>query len=82
MTASPTVKCPACGTQNPDGSEFCVQCARRLDEDTHRRIADVRSATLSRQATGVRWMAVVVAVAGVLVLVLALVLLAVFVLHV
>jgi len=75
------VTCPACGTQNPAGSEFCSRCARRLDEGTGRKVAETRSAALTTPTTGIRW-AAVWTVSLVLVVIVALVLVLVLVVHV
>lgn len=55
-----SVNCPACGTANDPGSQYCRQCARRLDDETRNAITQQRLDSLSSQRTGIRWMPIVV----------------------
>lgn len=52
--------CSACGAENPAGSAFCRQCARRLDEATRESVTRQRAAALQDQPTGIRWTAVLI----------------------
>lgn len=46
------IRCQACGTENPDGAQFCSKCARKLDPDTQAAVALQRE---QHAATGIRW---------------------------
>lgn len=60
------IECKGCGTANPPGSRYCVNCARSLDEDTQQAVAAQRS---QEMATGIRWPAIYAALAAVIVIV-------------
>lgn len=75
------MKCPGCGAENESGAQFCVKCARRLDDETGRRVADIRAAALTGQSTGIRWTAIVAATVCVLALALLLTVLVLFVIR-
>jgi uncharacterized membrane protein YvbJ len=70
------IQCQACGTANPEGAEYCSNCARKLDAATQQAVAERRAA---HTATGIRWSAVIAAVLVILILV---VLIALLVTHV
>ena len=63
------VRCGACGTENPAGSVYCSQCARRLDDETSQRIEAQRSTAVATQTTTVRWVAIMIVVVAVAILV-------------
>ncbi len=74
-----SVRCVACGADNPAGSLYCRRCARKLDEDTRRLIESQRVAAVQNQTTGIRW--TVVIVTGLVIVVLAALVLGVLVIH-
>jgi len=51
--------CQACGTDNPEGTTYCQQCATRLDAGTQQRVLERRAA---HSALGIRWPAVMAAI--------------------
>ena len=67
------IRCQACGTQNPAGTNYCSKCARKLDEETQRAVVAQREA---HTATGIRWSAVITTVVIILIVALIVALLA------
>jgi hypothetical protein len=70
-----SIRCQACGTENPPGSTYCSNCATRLDAETQQAVARRRQ---EHTATGIRW----AAVAGVVLTVLIILLVVLFLTHV
>ena len=66
------VRCEACGTENPEGTVYCVNCARKLDAETQEAVARQRA---SHTATGINWARIVLAVVLALVIIAVLALL-------
>lgn len=56
--------CQACGTENPPDATFCSHCARKLDPDTQGAVVRQRQ---SHTATGIRWTAIAVTAAIVII---------------
>ena len=63
------VRCQACGTENPEGAQYCVNCARKLDAATQEAVVRQRE---SHTATGIAWSRVLIAVLVILVIALVL----------
>jgi uncharacterized membrane protein YvbJ len=63
-----TIHCTACGTENPEGSVYCRECARRLDDATQEDVVQRRTAALEVQPTRLNWFAI-----GIALLILALI---------
>lgn len=55
-----SIRCPACGTVNPAGSQYCSSCARRLDESTGAAVERQRAAAVATQTTAIRWVSILV----------------------
>jgi len=55
-----TVRCAACGAENPGGSIYCAKCARKLDEETRTEVERQRTEALESQPTGIRWVTVLI----------------------
>jgi uncharacterized OB-fold protein len=70
------IRCEACGTENPPGTAYCTNCARKLDAETQAEVVRQRA---SHTATGVDWSRVILAV---VVAIIVVAVLAVLVVHV
>jgi uncharacterized membrane protein YvbJ len=77
----PSVRCAACGAENPPGSQFCATCARRLDDQTGESVARRRATAVAAQTTSIRWVAVLAAGAATVLIVVIVVVLVAFVIH-